>query len=165
MGSATATGVTTTQVYEIYIKASPEAIWRAITDPDWTARYGYKGPIEMELRPGGSYRALANEGMRAMGMPQVVIDGVVEEADPPRKLVHTYRFLFSDVTKDEGFTRLTWEIAQVAPDFCSLTVTHDVSGAPIMASQVSSRFSEMGTGGRAWILSDLKSLLETGSTM
>ena len=107
MGSATATGVTTTQVYEIFIRATPEAIWRAITDPDWTARYGYKGPIRMELRPGGSYRAMANEGMKAMGMPEVVIDGVVEEADPPRKLVHTYRFLFSDVTKDEGFTRLT----------------------------------------------------------
>jgi uncharacterized protein YndB with AHSA1/START domain len=119
----------------------------------------------MDLRPGGSYRALANEGMKAMGMPDVVIDGVVEEADPPRRLVHTYRFLFSDVMKDEGFTRLTWEIEQVAPDFCRLTVTHDVSGAPIMASQVSSRFSEMGTGGWSWILSDLKSLLETGSTM
>ena len=77
--------MTTTQVYEIYIKASPEAIWRAITDPDWTARYGYKGPIEMELRPGGSYRALANEGMRAMGMPRVVIDGVVEEGQKVRQ--------------------------------------------------------------------------------
>ena len=44
-------------------------------------------------------------------------------------------------------------------------MTHDVSGAPIMASMVSSRFSEMGTGGWAWILSDIKSLLETGDTM
>ena len=165
MGSATATGVTTTQVYEIYIKATPDAIWHAITAPDWTERYGYKGAIEMELRPGGSYRALANPGMKAMGMPDVVIDGVVEEADPPRRLVHTYRFLFSDAMKDEGFTRLTWEIAQVAPEFCCLTVTHDVSGAPVMASMVSSRFSEMGTGGWAWILSDIKSLLETGHTM
>ena len=124
MGSATATGVTTTQVYEIYIKATPDAIWHAITAPDWTERYGYKGAIEMELRPGGSYRALANPGMKAMGMPDVVIDGVVEESDPPRRLVHTYRFLFSDVMKDEGFTRLTWEIEQVS-DSCRLTVTHD----------------------------------------
>ena len=165
MASATATGVTTTQVYEIYIKAPPQAIWQAITSPEWTERYGYKGAIEMELRPGGSYRALANPGMKAMGMLDVVIDGVVEESDPPRRLVHTYRFLFSDVMKDEGFTRLTWEIAQVAPEFCCLTVTHDVSGAPVMASMVSSRFSEMGTGGWAWILSDIKSLLETGHTM
>lgn len=157
--------MSTVQVHEIYIRATPEAIWQAITSPEWTERYGYKGPIEMELRPGGGYRALANEGMRAMGIPEVVIDGVVEEADPPRRLVHTYRFLFSDVMKDEGFTRVTWEIEQVAPDFCSLTVTHDVSGAPMMAAIVSSRFSESGTGGWSWILSDIKSLLETGSTM
>lgn len=121
MASATGTGVTTTQVYEIYIRATPDAIWQAITSPEWTKRYGYKGAIQMDLRPGGSYRALANEGMRAMGMPEVVIDGVVGEAGPPRRLIHTYRFLFSDVMRDEGFTRVTWEIERVAPDCCSLT--------------------------------------------
>lgn len=165
MAGATGTGMSTVQVHEIYIRATPEAIWEAITAPGWTERYGYKGAIEMELRPGGAYRALANPGMKAMGMPDVVIDGVVEESDPPRRLVHTYRFLFSDVMRDEGFTRVTWDIEQVAPDFCLLSVTHDVTGAPMMAAMVSSRFSEMGTGGWGWILSDIKSLLETGSTM
>ncbi len=43
-----------TQVYRVYIKTSPEAIWEAITNPDWTDRYGYGGRSEMELRPGGS---------------------------------------------------------------------------------------------------------------
>jgi uncharacterized protein YndB with AHSA1/START domain len=143
--------IETTQIYEVYIRASPQAIWEAITSPEWTVKYGYQGPVHYDLR--------------AMGLPDVVIDGVVEEAHPPRRLVHTYRFLFSDQMKSEGFTRVTWEIEKVASGFCRLTVVHELEGAPIMAQMVASKFSEMGTGGWAWILSDLKSLLETGSSM
>ena len=103
--------------------------------------------------------------MRSFGLPDVVVDGVVEEADPPRKLVHTYRFLFSDATKAEGFTRVTWEIEKVSAGFSRLTVIHELEGAPIMAGMVASKFSEEGTGGWAWILSDMKTVLETGSSM
>lgn len=155
----------TTQVYEVYIRAAPETIWEAITSPEWTVKYGYRSPIEYELKPGGAYRAHSTPEMQTMGLPDVVVDGVVEEADPPRKLVHTYRFLFSDEMKAEGFTRVTWEIEKVANGFSRLSVTHELEGAPIMASMVSSKFSEMGGGGWAWILSDLKSVLETGSAM
>ncbi len=155
----------TTQVYEVYIKAGPQKIWDAITTPEWTAKYGYKGPAEYDLRPGGSYRARATAEMLTMGLPEVVVDGAVIEADPPRKLVHTYRFLFNDETKAEGFTRVTWEIQQAHSGFSRLTVTHELEGAPLMAGMVSSRFSEQGAGGWSWILSDLKSLLETGSPM
>jgi uncharacterized protein YndB with AHSA1/START domain len=154
-----------TQVYEVYIKASPQAIWEAITSPEWTVKYGYQGAVEYDLRPGGAYRAHSTPVMQAMGLPNVVVDGVVAEADPPRKLVHTYRFLFSEPMKAEGFRRVTWEIEKVAPGFCRLSVTHELEGAPIMAGMVASKFSEMGTGGWAWILSDLKSVLETGTSM
>ena len=155
----------TTQVYEVYIKAGPQKIWDAITTPEWTAKYGYKGPAEYELRPGGSYRARATPEMVTMGLPDVVVDGAVIEADPPRKLVHTYRFLFNEETKAEGFTRVTWEIQQAHSGFSRLTVTHELEGAPLMAGMVSSTFSEQGAGGWSWILSDLKSLLETGTPM
>ena len=165
MATESKTRIATTQVYEVYIRASPQAIWDAITSPEWTVKYGYRGVVEYELRPGGAYRARATPDMQAMGMPDIVIDGVVEEADPPRKLVHTYRFLFSDDTKAEGFTRVTWEIEKVAAGFSRLTVIHELEGAPIMAGMVASKFSEQGTGGWAWILSDMKSLLETGSSM
>jgi hypothetical protein len=79
--------------------------------------------------------------------------------------VHTYRFLFSPEMKAEGFTRITWEIERATAGFSRLTVTHELEGAPIMAGMVASKFSEMGTGGWSWILSDLKSLLETGQSM
>jgi len=155
----------TTQVYEIYIKTKPQAIWDAITKPEWTTRYGYQGPVEYDLRTGGKFSAHATPPLIAMGLPEVVVDGEVIECDPPKRLVQTYRFLFSDQMKAEGFTRLTYEIGQAASGFCRLTVTHELEGAPTMAFMVSSKFSEMGTGGWAWILSDLKSLLETGSRM
>jgi len=155
----------TTQMYEVYIRATAQAIWDAITSPEWTTKYAYRGAAEYELRPGGAYRAHATPQMRTFGLPDVVVDGVVEEADPPRKLVHTYRFLFSDANKAEGFTRVTWEIEKVAAGFCRLTVTHELENAPITAGMVSSKFSEQGTGGWAWILSDMKTLLETGSSM
>jgi uncharacterized protein YndB with AHSA1/START domain len=154
-----------TQVYEIYIKAAPEAVWDAITTSEWTTKYGYGGPVDYDLRPGGAFRAHATPPMRTMGLPDVVVDGEVVESDPPRRLVQTYRFLFSDEMKAEGFTRITWEIERAASGFSRLTVTHELNGAPTMAFMVSSKFSEMGTGGWSWILSDLKSLLETGSRM
>ena len=103
--------------------------------------------------------------MKAMGVPDVVIDGMVEEADPPRKLVHTYRFLFTDAMKAEGFTRVTWEIDKVADGFTRPSVTHELEGAPIMAGMVASKCSLMGAGGWTRILSDMKSLLETGRSM
>jgi uncharacterized protein YndB with AHSA1/START domain len=155
----------TTQVYEVYIKATPQAIWDAITKPEWNERYGYRGRMEYDLRKGGTFRALATAQMRAMGMAEVVIDGEVVEANPPSKLVQTYRMLFNDQMKSEGFTKVTWEIEPTASGFTRLTVTHDLEGAPIMAGMVASKFSEMGTGGWSWILSDLKSLLETGKTL
>ena len=165
MATESKTRIATTQVYEVYIRASPQAIWDAITSPEWTVKYGYRGVVEYELRPGGAYRARATPDMQAMGMPDIVIDGVVEEADPPRKLVHTYRFLFSEDMKAEGFTRVTWEIERVAAAFSRVTVIHELEGAPIMAGMLASKFSEQGTGGWAWVLSDMKSVLETGSAM
>jgi uncharacterized protein YndB with AHSA1/START domain len=155
----------TTQVFEIYINATAEAVWDAITDPEWNAKYGYRGPLTYDLRPGGLFQAHANPQMRAMGLPDVIIDGEVLECTPPHKLVQTYRWLFTEESKKEGFTRVTWEIAPTEVGFTRLTVTHELEGAPQMAAAVSSKFSTRGGGGWNWILSDLKSLIETGKTM
>ena len=57
----------TTQVYRVYIKATPQAIWDAITKPEWTERYGFGGRVEYDLRPGGSYRVPTTEAMKQAG--------------------------------------------------------------------------------------------------
>jgi uncharacterized protein YndB with AHSA1/START domain len=163
MTTMTKTGVTT-QVYRVYIKATPQAIWDAITAPEWTARYGYKGAAEYDLRPGGAYRALATEAMKAYGAPDVVVDGEVLEADPPRKLVQTWRFLWDPEVVAEGFTRVTWEIQEGEGGVTTLTVVHELQGAPLTAAYVGGTMPEAG-GGWSWILSDLKTLLETGASL
>lgn len=155
----------TTQVFEIYINAPAMAVWTAITDPEWNARYGYRSPIHYELRTGGKYYAKANEQMQAMGLPEVIVDGEVLESKPPTKLVQTYRWLFNEEHKKEGFTRITWDIVPTEGGFTRLTVTHELEGAPMMAAAVKSKFDFQGGGGWNWILSDLKSLLETGKTL
>ena len=154
-----------TYVHQIYIRAAPQAIWDAITDPKWNDKYGYQAVGEYELKPGGKYRALASAQMKGFGLPDTIIDSEVVEVKPPTKLVHTYRWLFNDQHKAEGFTRLTWEIEQTSRGFCRLTVTHDVTGAPMMAAATQTPFNEQGGGGWNWILSDMKSLLETGKNM
>lgn len=149
-------------IHEIYIKASAEQIWEAITSPDWTVKYGYRTAMTYELRPGGSYVSKATPQMRQFGLPETVVDGEVIEALPPRRLVQTFRFLFSPQNVAEGFTRLTYEIEPAQAGFCRLRITHDVTGAPMMERDVTQTFSERGGGGWSWTLSDLKSLLETG---
>jgi uncharacterized protein YndB with AHSA1/START domain len=165
MASATETKVTT-QVYRVYIRATPHAIWDAITKPEWTERYGYGGRAEYDLRPGGKYRALASAEMRAMGAPEVAVDGEVIEADPPRKLVLSWRLAMDPVSAAEGFTRVTYEIEPVKNGGTKLTVTHDLTGAPKLAALVGGELETTGAGGGwSWILSDMKSVLETGKRL
>jgi uncharacterized protein YndB with AHSA1/START domain len=154
-----------TQVFEIYIKASPHVIWEAITSPEWNAKYGYQAPSHFELRARGKFESRANADMQRMGLPEVIIDGEVLESVPPRRLVHTYRWLFTAESKQEGSTKVTYEIEQTPAGFSRLTVIHDLAGAPTMAEAVKSKFNLEGGGGWNWILSDLKSLIETGKVM
>ena len=161
----TATNVATVQVYRVWIKATPQAIWDAITKPEWTDRYGYTGLADYDLRPGGAFRVVAGEAMEKAGFTGTMVDGEVIEADPPRKLVQTWRLLMDPELEAEGFTRVTYEIEE-ADGSTRLTVIHDLDGAPRLAPMVSGELSGTGAGGGwAWILSDLKSLLETGAPL
>ena len=155
-----------TQVYRVFIKAAPQKIWDAITKPEWTQKFGYGLRDEFELHPGGKYRGWANEGMIALGMSGVVVDGEVIESDPPRKLVVTWRMAIDPNLAKEGFTRLTYEIEEGRDGVSRLSVIHDLSGTPGHAAMVAGDRQGPGAGGGwLWILSDLKSLLESGAPM
>ncbi|MGH7471373.1 MAG: SRPBCC family protein [Longimicrobiales bacterium] len=159
--------VTTTQVHRVYIRATAQAIWDAITKPEWTDRYGYGGLAEYDLRPGGRYVSRWNEEMRKThNLPEIAVDGQVMEADPPRKLVQTWRMAMDPDLAAEGFTRLTYEIEEGKGGVTKLTVIHDLSGAPRTAVLVAGGLEDVGAGGGwRWVLSDLKSLLETGQRL
>ena len=170
--TSTTEPATTTQVYRIYIKATPEQVWEAITKPEWTERYLYESRVDYQLRPGGAYRAYPSEAMRTHGaemgypIPDVVADGEVLEADPPHKLVQTWRMLMDPTMAAERFTRLTWEIEAAQSGVSKLTVIHDLTGAPQIGALVSGAMEDQGAGG-GWsaILSELKTLLETGKPL
>jgi len=162
----TAQTTRTIQKYKVYIKATPQAIWDALTKAEWTEKYGYAPLVDYELRPGGKFRAYPNEGMKAFGMPDVIIDGEVLEANAPRKLAQTWRMLMDPGMAAEGFTRLAYEVEPVRGGVTKLTVTHDLTGAPKLNSLVAGEGESNGAGG-GWseILSGLKTLLETGSQL
>jgi len=104
--------------------------------------------------------------MKAVGLPDEIIVGKVIESDPPRKLVQTWHPLFDAATAAEAHTRLTYEIKENQGGLCTVTITHEVADAPIVAGMVSGGGDPtQGGGGWPWVLSDLKSLLETGKRM
>jgi uncharacterized protein YndB with AHSA1/START domain len=158
---------TTTQVYRVWIKATPEAIWDAITKTEWTARYGYGGTADYDLHPGRPFVIHPTEPMASLeGVPEDIIDGEVVDADPPRRLSLTWRMLMDPGMQAEGFTKLTYEIDPVDGGATRLTVIHELEGAPALAAMVGGQHEAEGAGGGwAWVLSDLKSLLETGAPL
>jgi uncharacterized protein YndB with AHSA1/START domain len=157
---------TATQVYRVYIRTTPDRVWDAITKPEWSARYGYGGTVDFDLRPGGEFKAFTSQEMREHGAPDLAIDGEVIESDPPRRLVLSWRMVMDDAMAAEGFTRLTYEIEETQPGVSRLTLVHELEGAPRLAQLLRGDWESEGAGG-GWpfVLSDLKSLLETGEKL
>ena len=141
---------TTTQVYQVFIKATPEQIWDAITKPEFTTKYFYGARIE--VTPEGR-TTRSPDGSESWG------DGPVFEFDPPRRLVHEWVSGYDAELAAEEPSRVTWEIEPGESGVSLLTVTHDrLEGAPKTAESVA---------GPGWmrVLSGLKTLLETGESL
>jgi uncharacterized protein YndB with AHSA1/START domain len=140
--------VSDTAVFEIFVKATPERVWEAITDPELRARFSFGVQTRSAWTTGSSYRA---------GVPGVVdiAEGENLVVEPPHLLVQTFNALWSDDVKAQGTTRVSWEIEQVG-DSCRLTVVHDQLPASANAELY---------GGWPMILSGLKTLLETGEQL
>lgn len=155
---------TAVQTYRVYLKATPEQVWDALTRSEWTTRYGYRGRVDIELGPGGDYRGYADEAWVGPGVSVVVTDGEVVEAQRARRLTLTWRMAGDPDMAAEGHTRLTYDIEQDERGLTMLTVTHDVTGAPRTAALVAGEVPGAG-GGWSFVLSDLKTVLETGAPL
>ena len=145
----TITEVQTTQVYQVFIKATPEQIWDAITKPEWTERYFHKARHTVTA---DHYTSLGPDG-------SVWGDADVLEFDPPRKLVHGWSSMYDPALVEEEESRVTWEIDAGDDGVSLLTVVHDrLEGAPKTAARVA---------GVGWmgVLSALKTFLETGESL
>jgi uncharacterized protein YndB with AHSA1/START domain len=150
--TTTTTTETTVQVYQVFIKASPEQIWDAITKPEFTEKYFYGARVESTVEPGSPWRHRGPDG-------SLWGDETVLEADPPNKLVVGWRSLYDPELADEPASRITWEILAHEGGYSQLTVVHDqLEGSPKTAASVS---------GMGWmmVLSGLKTLVETGKPL
>jgi uncharacterized protein YndB with AHSA1/START domain len=137
------------KVFEIYIKTTPERLWEAITDSEMRSKYNFGVGVKSDWKPGSRY-----EGVHP-GAPAPISEGENLEVDPPRRLVQSFNALWSDEVKNEGTSRVTWEIEPVG-DSCRLTVTHD---------ELREGANDELFGGWPMILSGLKTLLETGEKL
>lgn len=162
----------TTQVYRIYIKAAPQRVWDAITRPEWTAQYGYGGRGEYDLRPGGAYVGYTSREMkdggaaRGIHVPDVAIEGEVLEVEVPRRLVLKWHMAMDPNTAADSHTRLTYELDEIEAGVTRLTLTHELAGAPAAAQILAGKWEAQGAGGGwSWVLSDMKSVLETGKRL
>ncbi|HUG51126.1 MAG TPA: SRPBCC domain-containing protein [Terrimesophilobacter sp.] len=139
-----------TQVYQIFIKATPERIWEAITTPEFTRQFFH-----------GAEHTVSEARIVTHGPDgDLWGDEEVFDYDPPRRLSHGWRSLYDPDLASEPQSRVTWEITDSDTEGVSmLTVTHDrLDGSPKTATHVS---------GPGWmhVVSSLKSLLETGSAL
>ncbi len=136
-------------VYTIYIVATPEQVWQALTSAEFTRRYFFGNAVEVDLRVGGAYIVRTPDGA-----PH--ISGEVIECDPPKKLTFTFNVNWPALIEKLGPTLVTYEIEEVGEVVkLTLSQSHD---RPLSDDILS--------GGRlGWpaILSSLKSLLETGT--
>jgi uncharacterized protein YndB with AHSA1/START domain len=135
-----------TFVYVTYIRTTPEKLWEALTQPEFTRRYWFGIHQETNWTAGSSWKLVYADG-------RVTDTGEVAEIDPPRRLVLKWRNEFRPELKAEGYTRCTFEIEQEG-EVVKLTITHEADQAPKTIEAVS----------KGWprVLSSLKSLLETG---
>jgi uncharacterized protein YndB with AHSA1/START domain len=137
------------KVFEIYIRTTPERLWEAITDPDIRSKYNFGARLRSDWTPGSRFEMFHPNASGLLGEGQNLV------VEPPRRLVQSMVALWSDEAREEGPTRVTWEIEPVG-DSCRLTVTHD---------QLREGANDELYGGWPMILSGLKTWLETGELL
>ena len=138
-------------VYTIYIAATPEKVWEALTSAEFSRKYFFGNAVEVDLKVGGAYIVHAPDGA-----PQ--ISGEVVECVAPRKLTVTFNVNWPALIEKLGATLVSWEI-EPAGDVVRLTMT-EAHDRPLSDDILSG-----GRSGWPAILSSLKSLLETGQAL
>ncbi|WP_307828130.1 SRPBCC family protein [Nocardioides sp. SYSU D00038] len=138
-------------VFQIYVRATPEQVWEAITETSFRRQYFYGSTIESTFEVGSPVRSHSPEG-------ELWGDDVVLECEPPHLLVHSWRSLWNPEAADEPPSRVTWRVEAHETGSTRLTVVHDqLEQSPLTAAGVS--------GGWMFIISGLKTVLETGAPL
>jgi uncharacterized protein YndB with AHSA1/START domain len=137
-------------VYVTYIRTTPEKLWRALLDPEFTRQYWCATHQESEWKPGASWRIMIPDG-------RVADSGEVLEIEPQRRLVLKWRNEFKPELLAEGYSRMTYEL-EPQGEVVKLTIIHEMD-------RPESKFIQAVSDGWPMILASLKSLLETGEPL
>ncbi len=137
-------------VYVTFIRTTAEKLWTALTDPDFAKKYWFGVHPASDWKQGGPWQLVHPDG-------RITDNGEIIEIDPPRRLVIKWWHELRPELKSEGISTCTMDIEPVA-DAVKLTVTHAMD-------RPGSKLIEAVSGGWPRILSNLKSLLETGEVV
>jgi uncharacterized protein YndB with AHSA1/START domain len=137
-----------TFIYVSYIRTTPEKLWSALTDPELMKQYWFGVQGESQWTAGSPWKIVSPNG-------QILDAGEIVEADPPRRLVIRWQNQFKPELKAEGASLCTMEL-EPSGTAVKLSITHTIEREP-------SKFIEAVSGGWPKVISNLKSLLETGS--
>jgi len=137
-------------IYVTYIRTTPEKLWKALIEPEFTRRFWCNTTQQSEWKPGASWKILMPDG-------RVADSGEVVEIEPNRRLVLKWRNEFRPELKAEGYSRMTYELEKEG-NSVKLTVIHEIE-------KEGSKFVEAVSSGWPHILASLKSLLETGESL
>ena len=119
----------TKHVYQIFIKATPEQVWEAIIEPSWTRRYFHGTAFDSPPVKGQPYRTTIADGDPA-------VDGVIEEMDPPNRLVMTWHVLYDAAMSEEPPSRVEWIIEPMGDGLTRLRLEHgDLAAQPADVGQ------------------------------
>ena len=141
----------TKHVYQTFIKATPEQVWDAIVEPSWTRRYFHGTAFDSPPTQGEAYRTSLADGRPA-------VDGVIEEMDPPKRLVMTWHVLYDTAMSAEPPSRVEWLLESVGDGVTRLRLEHgDLGLSPLTWANVKD--------GWVWVLDGMKTLIETGETL
>jgi uncharacterized protein YndB with AHSA1/START domain len=137
-----------TFVYVTYIRTTPQELWSALTDADFIRQYWFGMNCQSQFAAGSSWKLVSGDG-------QLFDDGEIVEAEPPRRLVIRWQHQHKPELRAEGDSLCTMELEPTA-GAVKLSITHTIERDP-------SRFIAAVSGGWPKVISNLKSLLETGS--
>ena len=134
-------------VYVVYIRTTPERLWSALTSADFMKQYWFGMHFETDWKRGSAWQMVFPDG-------RIADAGDIVEIDPPRRIVLKWRNEFRPELKAEGYALCTIELEPIA-DSVKLSITHAMDRAE-------SKLIQAVSGGWPRIVSNLKSLLETG---
>jgi uncharacterized protein YndB with AHSA1/START domain len=146
----------TAHVYQIYIGATPEQVWSAITESEWTRRYFHTTEFVERPQLGRPYRTVGADG-------RLAIDGIIEEMQPPTdqtpgRFVQTWHTLYDPELSDEPPSLVEWTVEDAGEGLTLVRLVHS-------NLEQSPRTWENVKDGWVWILDSMKTLLETGHSL